>query len=143
MYQRGGPSQTILGTLVYSPQCTRCLRLLHTVKRLGPKALEYLLVVDVSTLKPRQLLAIKAVPTIVTPDGRTFSGTAAFEWVSTTFQSIRVEPESFDGFGNITFSDVNDSMGFASKLPAYTEVPNDNLHHTVPRDTSGVYSPYV
>lgn len=90
--------------IVYvSEQCPNCIRLLDTIRRLQLHV--YIINIDVQTPKHQ----ITVVPTIITEDGRTKTGTDAFQWIQTFESEVPLDLYATvmgEGEGGLPYTDM-------------------------------------
>ncbi|AGE56196.1 hypothetical protein PBCVNEJV1_146L [Paramecium bursaria Chlorella virus NE-JV-1] len=105
------------GLVVISQECTNCMRLLETLKRI-PK--HGLLIVEYSSLTPMQRVGLTAVPTLIQNDGKRIVGTAVFEYINSKYyQSMTIEGANVFDSDELAFSNVGDPVGQADQDSSY------------------------
>lgn len=123
MYNRNQQSQQrpqqqqSSGLVVISKECTNCLKLIETLKRIPDHGL---IIVEYNALTPMQRVGITAVPTLIQNNGKRIVGTSVFEYVNEKFYQ-RMTIDGFDGFdgAELAFSNVGDSIGFGEQSTGY------------------------
>lgn len=106
------------GLLIISSQCTNCLKILETLKRIPDHGL---LIVEYTSLTPMQKVGIEAVPTLIKNNGQRIVGTTVSEFIDENFYN-RMIIDGFDGFetnGELGFSNVDDPIGFGEQATDY------------------------
>lgn len=86
-----------------SQQCPNCIRLLDTIRRLQLKVR----VVDIDVHVPQHQISV--VPTVITDQGQTKTGTDAFEWLQTFESHMPLESYATvlgEGEGGLSYTDI-------------------------------------
>lgn len=77
-------------TVIHSPQCANCQRLLSILRRIP--SLSNAQIVNVNQLGPAQLSTIQYVPTVIDQHGQQFVGTNAFEYLKKFEAEMELSP---------------------------------------------------
>ncbi|AGE53819.1 hypothetical protein PBCVIL3A_222L [Paramecium bursaria Chlorella virus IL3A] len=107
--------------VIISSECTNCKRFLDALSAVKNHGVQP---VDYSVLTPMQRVGINAVPTLILNGGKRLVGTDCFKWLHEKYGNV--EPDGFEGFDSctdgLTFSSVNDPMGYSSQGSYYASL---------------------
>jgi hypothetical protein len=94
--------------LVYvSQQCPNCIRLLDTIQRLQLR----IRIIDIDVQAPRHQISV--VPTVITEQGRTKTGTDAFEWLQAFEAEVPLDAYATvtgEGEGGLPYTDMESNQ---------------------------------
>ena len=115
-----------------SSRCMSCAKAMRLVAALPEAARAVTQVVDVDALHPEQLrqVPVTAVPTIQTPDGRSYVGTEAFKFLDgLTAGAAEIAPFSFAAGGSraLAFSEIESPDGAYAGRAQYAGAQYDDV----------------
>lgn len=105
--------------LFYTPLCPNCSRFITTLN--GTSAAATVQKVNIDTLPPRTRAQITKVPLLVTDEGQTLVGTAAFTWLSKFQDSVDLQSYTPSrGLGFASLDDSSDMIQYAMPWSTFT-----------------------